>query len=67
MYHTFVIKQEEPCEGRLSSTVLWEREGEIPSRDPIMKTTIKQLSHITTRVVVLAYMGEDTKNSIKTK
>jgi len=30
-----VIKQEEPCEGRLSSTVPWEREGVIPLRDPI--------------------------------
>ena len=29
-----MIKQEEPCEGRLSSTVPWEREGETPSRDP---------------------------------
>ncbi len=30
-----VYKQEEPCEGRLSSTVPWERRGEIPLRDPI--------------------------------
>ena len=30
-----MIKQEEPCEGRLSSTVPWEREGETPLRDPI--------------------------------
>jgi hypothetical protein len=30
-----VIKQEEPCEERFSSTVPWEREGEIPLRDPI--------------------------------
>jgi len=30
-----VIKQEEPCEGRLSSTVPWEGEGEIPLPDPI--------------------------------
>lgn len=41
MYHTFVIKQEEPCEGRLSSTVLWEREGEIPSRDPISENALR--------------------------
>jgi hypothetical protein len=34
--NTFVTKQEEPCEARVSSTVPWEREGEIPSRDPIM-------------------------------
>ncbi len=33
-YFTFVMKQEEPCEGRLSSTVLWERGGETPLRDP---------------------------------
>ena len=26
---------EEPCEVRVSSTVLWERRGEIPLRDPI--------------------------------
>ena len=31
-----MIKQEEPCEARVSSTVPWEREGEIPLRDPIM-------------------------------
>jgi len=36
-YFTFVIKQEEPCEGRLSSTVLWERGGETPLRDPTMR------------------------------
>ena len=34
--YTFVIKRKEPCEGRLSSTVPWESEGEIPSRDPII-------------------------------
>jgi hypothetical protein len=30
------MKLEEPCEGRLSSTVPWERKGETPLRDPIM-------------------------------
>ena len=34
MYFTFVTEQEEPCEGRLSSTVLWERRGVTPLRDP---------------------------------
>jgi len=34
LFSNIVTKQEEPCEGRLSSTVLWEREGETPSRDP---------------------------------
>jgi len=29
-----VIEQEEPYEGRLSRTVLWERRGETPLRDP---------------------------------
>jgi len=29
-------EQEEPCEGRLSSTVLWEGRGEIPPPDPII-------------------------------
>lgn len=36
------MKLEEPCEGRLSSTVPWERKGETPLRDPIscyFKTT----------------------------
>lgn len=33
-YFTFVMKQEEPCEERLSITVLWERGGETPLRDP---------------------------------
>jgi hypothetical protein len=32
--YTFVIEREEPCEGRLSSTVPREREGETPLRDP---------------------------------
>ena len=31
---TFVMGQEEPYEGRLSRTVLWERRGETPRRDP---------------------------------
>ncbi|MFO0361945.1 MAG: hypothetical protein ACK500_08960, partial [Flavobacteriales bacterium] len=29
-------EHEEPCEGRLSRTVLWEGRGEIPLPDPIM-------------------------------
>ncbi len=29
------MKLEEPCEGRPSSTVPWERRGETPLRDPI--------------------------------
>jgi len=36
-------EQEEPCEGRLSSTVLWEGRGEIPLSDPIIangRTTV---------------------------
>lgn len=32
-----VYKQEEPCEVRVSRTVLWERGGGIPLRDPIVK------------------------------
>ncbi len=28
-------QQEEPYEGRLSSTVLWEGKGEIPLPDPL--------------------------------
>ena len=31
---TFVIEQEEPYESRGSRTVLWERRGETPLRDP---------------------------------
>jgi len=30
------MKLEEPYDGRLSRTVLWERSGEIPLRDPIV-------------------------------
>jgi len=30
------MKLEEPCEGRPSSTVPWERKGETPLRDPII-------------------------------
>jgi len=29
-------QHEEPCEGRLSRTVLWEGRGETPLLDPIM-------------------------------
>jgi hypothetical protein len=39
------MKLEEPCEGRLSSTVPWERKGEIPLRDPIKLS--KNLKSIT--------------------
>ena len=39
-YFTFVMKQEEPCEERLSSTVLWERGGETPLRDPTIRNPI---------------------------
>ena len=35
------MKLEEPCEGRLSSTVPWERKGETPLRDPISGHSIK--------------------------
>jgi len=48
--NTFVTEPEEPYEGRLSRTVLWERRGEIPLRDPIMrqlKTT--RINHTTDR------------------
>jgi hypothetical protein len=40
----FVIEQEEPYEGRLSRTVPWEREGEIPSRDPTVVEGIEWCS-----------------------
>lgn len=36
------MKLEEPCEGRLSSTVPWEREGETPLRDPISSKWLAQ-------------------------
>jgi len=39
-----VIEQEEPCEGRLSSTVPWEREGEIPLRDSIVTWILHRIS-----------------------
>lgn len=39
-----MIKQEEPCEGRLSSTVPWERQSEILWRDPIMGNEFDDLS-----------------------
>ena len=34
-YLCVIYKHEEPCEGRLSRTVLWEGWGEIPLPDPI--------------------------------
>lgn len=34
-------KQEEPSEARVLSTVPWEREGEIPLRDPISTNTVR--------------------------
>ena len=51
---TFVTKLEEPYEGRLSRTVPWEREGEIPSRDPIMITIgplVMVQEYITIRII----------------
>ncbi len=36
-----IYKQEEPCEGRLSRTVLWEGKGEIPPPGPIGGKAIK--------------------------
>jgi hypothetical protein len=35
-------KQEEPYEGRLSRTVLWERRGATPLRDPTMRHQWRQ-------------------------
>ncbi len=49
MCNTFVTEHEEPCEGRLSSTVPWEGRGEIPLPDPIMPnatTTTKLTANI---------------------
>jgi len=43
------MKLEEPCEGRLSSTVPWERKGETPLRDPIMRHPIRHCYHQTDR------------------
>ena len=34
-YLCVIYKHEEPCEGRLSRTVLWEGWGEIPLPDPM--------------------------------
>jgi len=41
-----IYKQEEPCEVRVSSTVLWERGGEIPLRDPIVRHAIGHPANI---------------------
>ena len=41
-FDIFVIEQEEPYEGRLSRTVLWERSGEIPLRDPTSNKAMKK-------------------------
>jgi hypothetical protein len=49
----FVIEQEEPYEGRLSRTVPWEREGEIPSRDPTVVDGAEQCSLIIIAVAVV--------------
>jgi len=40
-----VIEQEEPYEGRLSRTVLWERRGEIPLRDPTMHKAVEKIKN----------------------
>ena len=47
--NTFVTEPEEPYEGRLSRTVLWERRGEIPLRDPISGHCKKTLHRIINR------------------
>ena len=39
------MKLEEPCEGRLSSTVPWERKGENPLRDPIGRYFMSDTFH----------------------
>ena len=45
-YFTFVMKQEEPCEGRLSYTVLWERRGVTPLRDPTIDNQIDHRHYV---------------------
>ena len=40
------MKLEEPCEGRLSSTVPWERKGETPLRDPITSNAMTTVQTI---------------------
>ena len=37
-------QQQEPYEGRSSRTVLWERRGEVPLRDPITPDPIRELA-----------------------
>jgi len=46
---TFATEPEEPCEGRLSSTVPWEREGEIPSRVCVLNRSQQQGSECCTK------------------
>ncbi|MCX6235638.1 MAG: hypothetical protein NT175_13125 [Bacteroidetes bacterium] len=46
-----MIEQEEPYEGRLSRTVLWERRGEIPLRDPTRQHLKKSHIHYNTQIM----------------
>ena len=39
-------QQQEPYEGRSSRTVLWERRGEVPLRDPITPTCVRLRSRV---------------------
>jgi hypothetical protein len=46
------MKLEEPCDGRLSSTVPWERKGETPLRDPIISNLKIELDKLKIKIYI---------------
>jgi len=60
------MKLEEPCEGRLSSTVPWERKGENSLRDPISCHFMKQTTTIIYIIGLIALGGCENKSSKET-
>ena len=55
---TFVIKQEEPCEARVSSTVPWECKGEIPSHDPIIAKWLTRTDKLSLDKLTFQFRGD---------
>ena len=66
-----IYKHEEPCEGRLSRTVLWEARGGIPLADPIITKPLldnQNKIHIDTFMTSRYFIENDTEalNLLKT-
>lgn len=56
------MKQEEPCEGRLSNTVLRERRGVTPLRDPTIGKVCGASNHQTEFIKILTRKQNEKEN-----